>query len=362
MTTSRQTHLSAWRWVLAGAVLAAGCGGAPQDEGFLVIQGKSDDSSECRRSNCYNCSRNLWFIAVSGVCFFNSNINQERFIPRGSLTACDADYPLCGNASAAPAERASVPPNTTPPNAAVSNRILPIHMIFYGDHNAHNNGTNKRIADAKPETLICNTPAGAWTNGGCNPRYFQSHGIKVYSYLAGGWENTAAASNRQVNSSVEFNVGRIGAIALEGSDGVFLDEVSHHPTNDGWKYLLALSNAAKKEGEARGRSLPIICNVGTMVWEPMLSVVCDEIHASEHYGRIYNTNPDDPYTFWDPDRAKSNLPVMMSTMAVTTADQAVALTVAARGQNISSHCATGTYTELPWWLEDYVAALRKRLP
>lgn len=222
---------------------------------------------------------------------------------------------------------------------APSSQMLPINIVYYG---VHNTTVDNQIIVAEPEILISNTPAGPWT-GNCDSAKFQAAGVKVFSYIDGGYENTVA---RAIPNDVASNLAFIEAIANEGTHGVFLDEVSSSPSQAGYSYLAALWNKAQTHG------VKLICNTGVNSWDTKLMSYCDYIQCSEQYAGGDVTTTMLAY----PGR------VMMLTEKAPSLTAAVSYTQTAWSKGVKLHYATTSYMVLPSWFDSYVAALKATSP
>ena len=103
-----------------------------------------------------------------------------------------------------------------------------INMIYYGTHDST---TDQRIINAAPEFLVSNSPAGPWKT---NDDISQFVGINYFEYIDGGYEGTAS---RSIPNDLQSNLKYIKASALEGANGIFLDEVSSYPGTAALSYL-----------------------------------------------------------------------------------------------------------------------------
>jgi len=157
------------------------------------------------------------------------------------------------------------------PVAAASTGMNPINLVFYGTHNS---AIDQQIAAAKPMFLIDNTPDGPW-GGNCNASFFAGYGIKVFSYIDGGYEGT---QSRSIPNDLTSNLNYIDAISKEsGVYGVFVDEVSDEPSSAGLNYLSQIFTRAKQDG------LAVMFNTGVDSWSDSLMQYCDYINSSEEY-------------------------------------------------------------------------------
>lgn len=226
-----------------------------------------------------------------------------------------------------------------PPDTMSSSGMLPINVVYYG---VHNTTVDNQIIAAMPEILISNTPAGPW-KGNCNSAKFQAAGIKVFSYIDGGYENTVA---RAIPNDLTSNLAFIDAIANEGTYGVFLDEVSSSPGQAGYDYLLAIWN------KAQSRGVKLVFNAGVTSWDAKLMSYCDYMQSSEQYAGGNVTATMLAY----PNR------VMMLTESAPSLTAAVSYTQTAWSKGIKFHYATTSYMVLASWFGSYVASLKASLP
>jgi hypothetical protein len=136
---------------------------------------------------------------------------------------------------------------------------LPLSLVYYGWHNATVDAQIMKIA---PQILIDNTPGGFW-NGNCDFAKFQAAGIKVFSYI------DAAYSTR----SLSANLALVDAIALEGTYGVFMDQVS--PQVD--SYLQSIYARCQLRG------VKLMVNPGMPSINPSVYDYADLVMTDEHY-------------------------------------------------------------------------------
>jgi len=217
-----------------------------------------------------------------------------------------------------------------PVNAAT---ITPFNLVFYGTHTS---SIDQRIVNANPMFLIDNTPKGPW-HGNCNTSYFASYGIKVFSYIDGGYEGT---QGRAIPNDLQSNLNYIDAIATEaGVYGIFLDEVSSYPSSAGISYLSQIYNRAKQRG------LAVMFNTGVNSWSDTLMQYCDYMNSSEVYSGASMTAT----------QQKWASRTVLLTQGVSSANTAAGLTNTAISLGFLAHYASVSYMSLPDYLEPYVS-------
>lgn len=225
--------------------------------------------------------------------------------------------------------------------------MLPICLVRYGWYRETD---AQRIIDAEPEYVISATPAGPW-HGDCPVAEFATEGIKVLSYLWGGFEGTATG---EIPCDLASNLAFIEALRNEsGTYGIFLDCVSPYPTEAGFAYLEAIWNAAQAAG------LEVFFNINSESWDARLMDYCHVNNTCE----LWNDNP----------VTASEAPFLNRLMVLTHnplaapifhgAAEAAALTKAAWNKGFRLHYACDTYSgELPVWFEDYIELLKFPAP
>ncbi len=226
-------------------------------------------------------------------------------------------------------------PELTTDNVS-SSAVTPvsINMIYYGTHDST---TDQRIINAAPQFLVSNSPAGPWKT---NDDISQFAGINYFEYIDGGYEGTAS---RTIPNDLQSNLNYIKASALEGANGIFLDEVSSYPGTAALSYLQQISTAAHKLG------LKVVFNTGVSSWSDQLMNYCDYMNSSETWG--INT------TLTTIQSTYANR-IWLETTGVQNDGTAAQLTEYAWSKGILAAYACYEYTALPGWLENYIADLR----
>ncbi len=217
-------------------------------------------------------------------------------------------------------------------------------MVNYEYHNDNQPNANKDAVLAfKPDILIDNTPGGYWgqqnAGTGCIPSYYTPYGIKVFSYIAGGWEHTVSPSN--IND-LNLNLARVDAIANDAATGVFLDEVSHHPTESQKNYISAIQSRCNMHG------LKLILNPGTTSFDPWLMDHCDYLMSDENYtGSRQLTASEAPFA----DK------ILVVHEDITSAAEAATITLGAHANGFGYSYACLKYIYVPSWLAEYNALI-----
>ncbi len=226
----------------------------------------------------------------------------------------------------------AVPATFTAIPAAAATQT-PFNLVFYGSHMS---AIDQRIVNANPMFLIDNTPAGPW-HGNCNAAYFAAYGIKVFSYIDGGYE---ASQGRAIPNDLQSNLNYIDAIAAEsGVYGIFVDEVSSYPSSAGLSYLSQIYSRAKQRG------LAVMFNTGVDSWSDAVMQYCDYMNSSEMYSGAAKTAT----------QQKWASRTVLLTQGVGDASTAASLTKAAISQGYLAHYACASYGSLPSYLETYVS-------
>jgi hypothetical protein len=135
--------------------------------------------------------------------------------------------------------------------------MIPLAVVYYGWHNATDDA---KIRKLQPEVLIDNTPAGLW-HGNCDPKGFP--GTQIYSYI------TASYSKADLAKNLAF----VDAIALEGTYGVFMDELS--PQADA--YLQTIYARCQAKG------VKLMVNPGMSSINTNIYQYADFVMTDEHY-------------------------------------------------------------------------------
>lgn len=228
-----------------------------------------------------------------------------------------------------------IPAFQATPVAAAGTGINPINLVFYGSHNGI---IDQQIAAAKPMFLIDNTPAGPW-GGNCNASYFAGYGIKVFSYIDGGYEGTQP---REIPNDLASNLKYIDAISKEsGTYGVFLDEVSAEPSNTSLNYLSQIYTRAKQDG------LAVMFNTGVDSWSDSLMQYCDYINSSEEYnGGAMSAS-----------QQKWESRTVLLAQDIGDATTAANLTKTAISKGFLAEYSCSSYESLPSYLTTYVSLI-----
>ncbi len=213
-------------------------------------------------------------------------------------------------------------------------------MVCYEYHNdlLTVNPVRDRILSVVPDILIDNTPHGFWgeQNGyiGCNPSLYTIHGTKVFSYITGGYEGTKYQND---TSGLFENLNRVNGIYSDGATGVFLDEVSHHPTTAGKIYIDSIFNRCRSLG------MKLIVNPGTTSFDSWLSSHCDYLVSDEHYnGRSPSSS--------ELSMLDSIIVLSQLISNVSTADSISNL---ASTNRFGYYYPCYQYINIPTWIEDY---------
>ena len=213
--------------------------------------------------------------------------------------------------------------------------LKPINLVFYGTHDT---AIDQQIVAAKPMFLIDNTPGGPW-GGNCNASYFAGYGIKVFSYIDGGYEGTQA---RSIPNDLTSNLNYIDAISKEsGVYGVFVDEVSAEPSSPSLNYLSQIYARAKQDG------LAVMFNTGEDSWSDSLMQYCDYINSSEEYSGGAMTASQQKWA------SRTVLLAQNISDAVTAAN----LTNTAIAKGFLAEYSCSTYENLPSFLASYVSLI-----
>lgn len=214
-----------------------------------------------------------------------------------------------------------------------------ICMLDYNYHNDSGpNADKSAIQAARPDILIDNTHGGYWA-GGCLPSQYTPLGIKVFSYITGGYEGTEYGTTEDALAS---NLGRVDAIALDGASGVFLDEVTNYPNAAGKAYISAIYDECVLKG------LKLILNPGTSTFDSWLMTHCDYLMSDESYDGIRLPSASEvPYK----DR------ILVIAHDITSAATAATITAGAKTAGFGYSYACTLYTSIPAWLSSYLSAV-----
>ena len=149
-----------------------------------------------------------------------------------------------------------------------------ICLIDYSYHiDTSPNPAMAAIDSFKPALLVCNTPHGLYGDQDL-PAVYHPFGIQVYSYITGGYEGSKYMTSEDDSAT---NIGRIDGIALDGADGVMLDEVSSILTPQKKGYITAMFN------KCRAKSLKLIVNPGDNSFDTFLISHSDYVISSENF-------------------------------------------------------------------------------
>ncbi len=237
-------------------------------------------------------------------------VNQNRLLPK-IICICAAVVLSIGTLFSA-----------KPVSAA--DALNPIALVYYGWHSST---VDQRIVNAKPEILIANTPAGLW-HGNTNSAYFQSRGIKVFSYITANYDQYSLSQNYAL----------INAIAAEGTYGIFVDQ--SNPTATSYNTQIC--------AYAHSKGLKVILNPGMPYINAGLYSIADFVLTDEHY------------------QGRAPMAVEVGYLNQTivvgfgnwTVQQAATYsnTAWAKGFRYTWH-EQAEYTALPVWLEQYISLL-----
>ena len=213
--------------------------------------------------------------------------------------------------------------------------LNPINLVFYGTHDT---AIDQQIVAAKPMFLIDNATDGPW-GGNCNASYFAGYGIKVFSYIDGGYEGTQA---RSIPNDLTSNLNYINAISKEsGVYGVFVDEVSAEPSSASLNYLSQIYARAKQDG------LAVMFNTGEDSWSDYLMQYCDYINSSEEYSGGAMTASQQKW---------ASRTVLLA-QNISDAATAANLTNTAIAKGFLAEYSCSTYENLPSYLTTYVSLI-----
>jgi hypothetical protein len=215
--------------------------------------------------------------------------------------------------------------------ASAASNPVSINLIYYG---TNSNTTDRKIIDANPEYLVNNSPAGPW-RGNADISKFVAAGIKYFDYIDGGYEGTV---HMAIPNDLQSNLNYIDAIAAAGAYGVFVDEVSSHPSARALDYLMQLAERAHSLG------LKVVFNAGVDSWSDSLMKYCDFINSSE----VWNNAP------LTASQTKWANRTWFLTQGVNDATTAAQLTNAAWTKGINAAYVCNSYMALPAWLPNYV--------
>lgn len=233
-----------------------------------------------------------------------------------------------------PVHETTAPELTTGNVSSSAVTPVTINMIYYGTHDST---TDQRIINAAPQFLVSNSPAGPWKT---NDDISQFVGINYFEYIDGGYEGTAS---RSIPNDLQSNLNYIKASALEGANGIFLDEVSSYPGTAALSYLQQIYTTA------HNLRLKVVFNTGVSSWSDQLMNYCDFMNSSETWG--LNT------TLTTIQSTYANR-IWLETTGVQNDGTAAQLTEYAWSKGILAAYACYEYTALPDWLENYISDLR----
>ena len=216
--------------------------------------------------------------------------------------------------------------------------MRPILVLFYGLHNAT---IDQRLRYAKPLFLVSNTPAGPW-RGNCNAGSFAAVGIRVFSYIEGGYEGTLVRDGG-VPVDLAANMAFIDDIAQEpGVHGIFLNQVSSAPEMFAIEYLEWISDRCRQYG------LQLICNVGVSEWASSLMSFCDYVVSNLMWA---GESPSQSQLNWTSQTMLVSQQVADHIVAAQLTNQAHA------GGYAAHHAGPVSTSSLPAWFDVYVAAV-----
>lgn len=194
------------------------------------------------------------------------------------------------------------------------------------------------ILAAKPDILIDNTPGGLY-KAGTLPSKYASAGIKVFSYITGGYEGTEYKSSED---NLTSNIARVDAIALDKAAGVFIDEVSSFPNAAAKAYLTSLCT------EAHNKGLLVMVNPGDNQYDDWLYSVADIVCSNEAYNGGSPSASEKGYL------ART---LVLDLNSGSTASSAITITKQAFANGYGWAFVTNDYNNLPPWLATYIAGL-----
>jgi hypothetical protein len=208
-----------------------------------------------------------------------------------------------------------------------------ICLVNYDNHTPERD--NLIIAN-KPDMQIDNTIGGMWHTPNL-PDKFKAVGVKFISYGDGSYETRPLMEN----------FGYIDAIAKEGCDGFFLDQVSNNPNPTQLAYIKAISD------KCRGLGLQVIFNTGTPDWSEQLMTLCDYMMSEEMWYPKPLTRSQEKWK----DRV-----ILVSNNCPNLAE-AIDRTEAAFATGIGFHysCMQNNY-HLPLYYPDYIKAVKVETP
>lgn len=141
-------------------------------------------------------------------------------------------------------------PRELPPLFTQTGNIR-LNMVYYGRHTPE---VDAHIINLNPQYIIGNPAHGLWgevygpETGWLlqNVARFQASGIKVIGYITAGYEGRGSGSGIEFKwSTLDMNKMLIKDMAtIDRVDGVFIDECSAFPGNEGKKYLKELADYA----------------------------------------------------------------------------------------------------------------------
>ena len=198
-----------------------------------------------------------------------------------------------------------------------------------------------QLIAASPDIVITDTPNGPWRVS-FDISILANAGIKVFSYVDGGYEGTKV---RDIANDLVSALKFISDIATRdiGVYGIFLDEVSSHPSPNGLVYLKAIKSACE------ANKIKLILNTGTPDIDTILYSLADYVLTDENYtGRL-------PFSTEKGHLAQT----IVIGNSVNTPEQAALYTNNAwkNGFGHSYHCPTYTVMPMPYWLAKYVSLL-----
>lgn len=237
----------------------------------------------------------------------------------------------------------------------MENHVMPINIIYYGGATL---AVSSMILNVRPQYFICNTSHGLWgTISGHGSEVFQdlsafkAAGIKVVGYITGGYEGRQ--SGGEIDSkwyTLAMNRILIRDMAkVDRVDGVFIDECSSFPDENGKAYLKELTSLAHSYG------LITWCNMGTDNFDPWFFTGggFDMAHSTEqwHDQILSNVQLD-----WGCRTGVSGF------SSEYTLEDAFHMTVNAWRKGLAYAYITNDsvgYSSLPSWIDKYVDLLKQ---
>lgn len=217
---------------------------------------------------------------------FNNSTQVFSFLPESLGTFSNVSFTVTdGVATVSQTVSITVSPMMPPLLTEPSDGVVPLAINYYGDATSAATSTILRV---RPQYFISNPSHGLWGHiSGHGPEVFQDlpafkeAGIKFIGYITAGYEGKHSAGDIDKKwYTLEMNRQLIQDMAeIDHVDGVFIDECTNFPDENGKAYLKELTTLAHSYG------LITWANVGMNTFDPWFFTDgnFDMVHSTENW-------------------------------------------------------------------------------